>query len=459
MKTDRHTQRVKATIFVLLGIFSLPAIGWALPAFPGAVGFGSTTPGGRGGKVIEVTNLNDSGAGSLRAALEASGPRIVVFRTGGTIQLTSNIKISNPYITIAGQTAPGGGITLRGRRLAVNTHDVLVQHIRVRVGDQGNPGDIDAITTGNESYNVVIDHVSASWGIDEQISSYGNTTHDVTISNSIMAQGLNDSIHSEGPHSKGSTTKYATRVSHIQNLYAHNEERNPRCGDTDLHAMDWMVVNSVIYNWGNKGTDVVTPSGPFGKRVNIVGNVYKSGVDSNLGNTIVVDPQTGTQVYIADNMRNGVVPSDPWSIVKGDTSTRVPSPPFPLGFTPKPAAQVQAFVLANVGARPTARDAIDAQVVTDVQNGTGHIIDSQNEVGGWPTLATGTPLADSDHDGMPDSWETSHGLNPNSAADGSQDQDGDGYTNVEEYIHSLFSNPSGGTSLTPPTNLNVKVIN
>jgi hypothetical protein len=448
MNTEKYMQIIHFTIFGLVTIFLLPTMGWALPAFPGAVGFGSNTVHGRTGAICEVTNLNDSGAGSLRACVLQSGPRIIIFRISGTITLASNLVIDNPFVFIAGQTAPGGGITLRNGEFSVRAHDVLVQHIRVRLGDQ-SPSSNDAMEILAGAYNVVLDHISVSWGMDEVLSVHGETTRDVTISNSILSEGLTNHM--------GSTSKYANRISHVKNLYVHNEARNPQSGNAV--GQEFYVINSVVYNWGNRGTRIDSDSSS-NKKVSVIGNVYKTGTNSTLGEAIIVEGSSGSQFYVADNMRNGIVPSDPWSIVQGSNSAnRVFAPPSPLGFTPLPVSQVQAHVLANAGARPTARDAVDTRIINDVVNGTGSIINSQSQVGGYPVLAPGTPPVDTDRDGMPDAWETAQGFNPNNAADGKLDQDGDGYTNVEEYLHSLMSTSLGGTTLTPPIDLKIEVLN
>ena len=206
-----------------------------LRAFPGAAGFGANALGGRGGRALMVTNLNDSGPGSLRAAIEAEGPRTVIFRVAGTIELKTRIDIANPYITIAGQTAPGGGITLKidpnytRSPLRILTHDVILRYIRSRPGPSTAESDIlDALTIPS-GHDIIVDHCSFSWATDEVVNTW-NDVHDITIQWSIISEGLNDSTHPKGPHSKGMLigSEGAERISVHHNLFAHNRKRNPK---------------------------------------------------------------------------------------------------------------------------------------------------------------------------------------------------------------------------------------
>jgi hypothetical protein len=436
------------SLLALFGALFLSSSAFALPAFPGAQGFGSDTIGGRGGRVIEVTNLNGSGSGSLRAAIEASGPRIVIFRTGGTIDLTSSgaIEIKNPYITIAGQTAPGDGITIKGAGFGVSTHDVIIRSIRVRVGDNPegpNPDRRDGISVGN-SYNIILDHCSFSWATDENMGTW-YPVNDVTFQHCISSEGLLNSIHSDGKHSCGMIFgPGADSVSVIGSLLAHNHDRNPL-----TRAEKFIFTNNVVYNRGWKGTDI-----DYGSlKLSIVGNIYLKGPNIDIWKKSINIRGISSDglVYTDDNICD--TESDP-PCYGGNASnnTWIDTDPvdWPFGLTPKPSSEVLDWVLDNVGAYPDRRDAVDIRIINDVKNGTGDFIDSQNEVGGWPTLDPGTPLQDSDHDGMPDTWETAHGLNPNNSSDGNQDRDSDGYTNVEEYINSLIPMPSGDNPDDPP---------
>jgi hypothetical protein len=405
----------------------------ALPVFPGAKGFGVDTPAGRGGMVYKVTNLNDSGSGSLRAAIDASEPRVVIFEVSGTIILADDLKVKNPYITIAGQTAPSPGITLRGAGLSIRAHDVLVQHIRIRVGDGliGPPPDNrDGIQIqGTNSYNVVVDHVSVSWSIDENISVYNANTHDVTISNCIASEALHDSIHPKGPHSMGVLIVHAQYVSIINNLLAHNNGRNPQLGDGDNTSM--AAVNNVIYNWGNMGTR--SNDAGTNKDTSVVGNVYISG-GGDTNDAVVVECGPIQNFYVIDNEVDGYLPANPWDVVRisGICNPQAESPPvWPSGFTAMPSSETRAFVLSNAGARPADRDSVDTRIVSDAVNGTGSIIDSQDDVGGWPSLAGNYRTLI-----IPD--------NPNG------DDNNNGYTNLEEWLHAYAAEVEGGT-IPPPS--------
>lgn len=437
-----------------------------IPAFPGAEGFGAATLGGRGGKIFEVTNVNDSGSGSLRACVEASGARTCVFRVGGLINLQSALTIKNPYITIAGQTAPGGGITLKktngGDALTIKTHDVILRYITSRPGAGGENHAAQAASNGDHLYNIIIDHCSFSWGTDEVLETWYKVT-DTTIQWSIVSEGLDCSTHSKGCHSKGlmvggyasSESKNALGSENItvhHNLFAHNGERNPLIQTSGL--VD--VVNNVAYNpFGTfmylymKSQSIVP--------VNYVGNFYKYGPDTDSGKYEIKtydDGGIGADIYVADNIgphrktdslaQEVVVESGSRNFL---TSTRHPAPLV----TTTSAFTAYDDVLASAGNSAGVscdgewfdrRDSIDTRVVNDVRNGTGRIIDDPSQVGGWVTPAAGSPCADSDHDGMPDAWETRYGFNPNDKSDANADADGDGYANVEEAING--SNPMSG---------------
>jgi pectate lyase len=417
-----------------------------VPAFPGAEGFGSQTAGGRGGQVIEVTNLNDDGPGSLRAALEAEGgPRIVVFRVGGTIELQSSLRIENPYITIAGQSAPGEGITLKNApsntdpALRVETHDVIIRYIRSRPGASTElSSSLDAFLISN-GHNIIVDHASFSWATDENVDVEDNA-HDITIQWSIISEGLYDSTHEENLHSMGMRLggENSERISIHHNLFAHNNSRNPRINNDGI--ID--VVNNVVYNPGFLGEEggwgASHIKDDFGSNlVNYVGNYYKRGVNSL--EDFYVSAEDDVEIYVQGNITParpdddldeaiGVVRPDDLSKVVQD---RHPAPPI----STTSAFDAWDQVLAGAGASLPARDAVDERIVQDAIQGTGNVIDDPAEVGGWPDLDPGTPPADSDHDGMPDDWENLYGFNPDEPTDGLGDADGDGYTNVEEYLN------------------------
>jgi len=362
-------------------------------------GFGQDTPGGKGGSVIKVTTLAPSGPGSLLEALSAAGPRIVVFEVGGVIDLDkARLNVTEPFVTVAGQTAPSPGITLIRGGMRVSTHDVKVEHVRFRMGDAGDTApagfEPDVTTDGPNAFNIVFDHVSVAWGVDENLSVSGPrldgpeaTSHAVTISNSIIAEGLNNSVHEKGSHSMGTLIHdYCTNIAVVGNLYAHNDERNPWFKG----YATGVIVNNVIYDpgvwairlgpvdseWSSVG---ITPEGP---RVSVVGNVMQHGASTQSGLVLVGSNSRGS-AYLEDNValdRSGApVP------LSGSTITALSEKPaWPDWLVALPSASVLESVLAHAGARPKDRDAVDARIVTDVTAGSGAIIDSQNAVGGYP---------------------------------------------------------------------------
>ncbi len=431
---------------------SAPTPKTALRAFPGAEGFGAATPGGRGGRVFEVTTLDDRGPGSLRAAVEAGGPRIVVFRVGGTLRLNSSLRVQNPFITVAGQTAPGGGITLSnaagsGRTpLIVQTHDVVVRGLRSRPGpSRFEAGTLDALTIGNKQpgsvHDVLIDHVSLTWATDE-VSNIYYDARGVTIAWSIIAEGLEKSTHpeeGEERHSMGLLigSEGATDISVHHTLFAHNRHRNPKTKIAGL--LD--VVNNVVYNSGF-GSGWNSPTYLHGGRgrllANYVGNTFKPGPDT-AGADWFIGTREDVELFAAGN----AVPKEVVHITDGRgrlVNGRHPA----AGVTTLTAGDAYARVLGEAGASFAVdcegnlhprRDAVDERIVSDVRHGTGRIIDDPSQVGGWPELSAGEPCADGDHDGMPDAFERRFGLNPADPADANGDADGNGYTNVEEYLN------------------------
>jgi hypothetical protein len=443
------------TIFIILFIIScFCSLGSAtdasaLPAFPGAEGFGSTTPGGRGGRVIEVTILDDSGPGSFREACMASGARTVVFRVGGRIQLQSDIEIRNPFITIAGQTAPGGGICISGAPLRVYTHDVIIRGLRLRLGDSSAR---DGLVIGSSAdpeiaYNIIVDHCSVSWSMDENISTW-RPCHDITFQWCISSEAL---LHDEG----GTMESYgfligdnATNVSVHHCLIAHNKDRSPLLGLNSRSE----VVNNLVYNWRWWGT-ATKPSA----RGNVIGNYYKAGLNWTGGKGVGLQYTDGVTLFVKGNIGPGreADTGDDWLVVNGSDANRSLSAVIsPSGIRTSNAADIYELVLNNAGANVPARDAVDQRVVKSVRDGTGNHISSQNQVGGWPVYDSGTPPTDTDHDGMPDAWELAHGLAPSNPADANADRNGDGYTNIEEYINGLIAMP-GGAPLAP---LNLRVV-
>lgn len=431
------------------------------PAFPGAEGFGAMTTGGRGGSVIQVTNLNNSGAGSLRAAIDASGPRTVVFRVSGTIALTSTLRINNDNITIAGQTAPGDGICLKNYPLTIDANNVILRFIRTRHGDQS--GSQDDAMNGRNQENIIIDHCSMSWSVDECGSFYDNKNF--TLQYCLLSESLYSSIHEKGNHGYGGIWGGQGATFH-HNLLAHHTSRNPRfCGSRYTNRADLELIdhrNNVIYNWGGNSC-----YGAEGGRYNLVNNYYKYGpATSSTKKYRIINPWdddgSNSQAagimgtfYISNNYVYGYpsVTEDNWtSGVQGISSTvkeaiklteqlEVPE------ITEHPAELAFEHVLARVGAILPQRDELDARIVYETMTGTATyggvygaesgIIDSQGTVGGWLAMESDTAPTDTDKDGMPDEWEDNMGLDKNDPADRNGDISGNGYTNLEDYLNGL----------------------
>ncbi|MFH1719769.1 MAG: pectate lyase, partial [Planctomycetota bacterium] len=406
--------------------------------------------GGRGGEVIFVTNLNDSGPGSLRAAVETDGPRTVIFRVSGTIALKSTVAIKKPNITIAGQTAPGDGICLKDHALAIAADNVIVRYIRCRPGDNTKAeSDALSISSGRD---IIVDHCSACWSVDETLSaSTGGQLGNVTVQWCIISESLNDSTHHKGPHGYGSLIRggWGNGYTYHHNLYAHHHARLPRPGNYNDRTKDpkgfiFDFRNNVIYNWadrsagynadGSNGTESIT-------KMNFVGNYYKAGANSD-GNLAFSESTRSARAWFSGNCMNGVCPDDPWSLVTfskfSDKDLEAykqanPIPVPPVGTDDAIAAYER--VLADAGAVLPRRDAVDARIASEVKNGTGRIIDDEEQVGGWPELKSASPPQDSDRDGMPDDWEKQHRLDANDPAD--RNADADGYTNLEDYLNSV----------------------
>lgn len=417
---------------------AIATISGPLKAFPGAQGFGTETPGGRGGQIIKVTNLNDSGAGSLRAAVQASGPRIVVFEVGGYINLQNELAITNPYITIAGQTAPAPGITLRNRRLRIGTHDVVLQHIKSRPGD--TPGvfdeydDRDSLTIqdfNNDIYNVVVDHCSLSWAVDEVVGIWGyqnKRLSDITISNSIVSEGLNVSLKGVS-HSKGFLVgDYAKKVAVLDNLVVSNQDRN---GPLFKGGTSGVVANNFVYNAGLSYRLAFADDYNAGPSyVSAQGNVWQDGPAYSTSGPVWLNSNVkqGTAIFLSDNRtlrRDGSVAQVAVmqsNVVWGNPQVQTPPVSVP-GLAVKPSSAVEVSVLASAGARPAERfvgigDPVDERIVTEVKGRAGRIINSVAEGGGWPvfseTRRTFTIPA-----------------NPNG------DDNGNGYTNIEEVLYQM----------------------
>lgn len=412
-----------------------------IPAFPGAEGFGSTTPGGRGGKVLFVTNLDDSGPGSLRAACEAEGPRIVIPRVSGLIRLNSPITVRNPFLTFAGQAASGQGICLSGSAFQVATHDVVVRFLRSRLGDAAGRID-DAISLSHGTHHVVLDHCSASWSVDECLTMAGNVS-DVTVQWCLIAESMDRSIHTKGPHGCGSLMRANGPVSLHHNLWAHNRSRNPRFGDNynrpPYPAFDFR--NNVIYDFGDVCSGLTQGRFP----VNYVANLIRPGPSSKARTPISISGPSDLAFFIRDNVLDGneEMTRDNTRFfsrveIDGQRQVRIVDKPFDAPpVKTLPANEAFEAILASVGACLPVRDAVDARIIDQVRQRKGGIIDSQKQVGGWPDYRSAEPPKDADMDGMPDTWEVSRGLDPSDPANAVLDRNGDGYTDVEEYLNDL----------------------
>lgn len=413
-------------------------------AFPGAEGAGRFAQGGRGGRVIAVTNLDDSGPGSLRAAVEAEGPRTVVFRVSGTIRLAKPLRIANARITIAGQTAPGDGITIRDHPLIVAADDVVIRYFRSRLGDESKTeADAISIVAG---HRIILDHVSASWSVDETLSASANYDRpdqgfwDLTVQWSIISESLTHSLHAKGEHGYGSLIRggRGSRISFHHNLWANHEARMPRPGNYDGPDRDPVGAffdfrSNVFYNWG-KGHSGYNADKASLSAYDFVDNAYVAGPDS-VKPIAFEESDTLARAWFAGNSMNGTIPADPWSLVAGiePEGYRLARPVEVAPVAPDPAPSAYVRVLANAGASKV-RDAVDLRVIEGVRDRSGRQIDSQAQVGGWPELRSLPAPPDSDGDGMPDAWERTHHLDPHDPADGNMDADGDGYTNLEQWL-------------------------
>jgi len=387
-----------------------------LPAFPGALGWAAQTPGGRGGQIIRVTNLDASGPGSLRAAIEAEGPRIVVFEVGGVIDLgKQTLVLRNPFITIAGQTAPSPGITLIRGGIDIRGHDVIVQHIRIRPGSAGGEWmsgwDEDGIATVG-AYNVIVDHCSLTWATDENLSASGPRftgspphewrrapSHNITFSNNLNGESLAYSTHSKGEHSKGSLIHdNVTGLLIVGNLYAHNYERSPLFKG-GVHGV---IVNNLIYNPGPRAIHYNLAPEEWGTvpfevgKMTVIGNVLRAGPSTPVDQLafMMIGGAGDVEYYGRDNIAVDQVGEPIRMFGRYTTSpariiqTRRP-PVWWEGLTPMPAVDVQRAVLSQVGARPWDRDMRDVLLIAEVAEGRGEIIDHEREVGGYRAWVKG----------------------------------------------------------------------
>ncbi len=439
--------------------FKVPAFS-ETKAFPTAEGYGRFTRGGRGGQVIYVTTLEDSDApGTLRYALEkATGPRTVLFKVSGIIELDDWVKIKSPYITIAGQSAPGSGITIKNSGIQIETHDVIIRHIRIRPGDDEEgtpPTDRDAlfIYKNRNCHNIVLDHMSFTWSIDENVS-FSTGTNNLTMQNSIIAEALSNSRHEEGEHSKGLLMlNNLDNISIVNNLFAHNLGRNPLISSNTRNVH---VVNNLIYNWGHMRPGYGTHTQIFHDEIPIndaviYRNLYRKGRTSSdlplyrTGNWYLVD---GSTFFIDQNYMDDGGNVNP---LKEVSSSYLEHPEFfaefmmnnaPSGWESEYSKirsinEVEDFVLNNVGARMPIVDAVDERIINETRNYSGDFVDSPRDRGGYPSQYQDNAPNDKDDDGMPDKWEISKGLDPDSANDASEYTLSPFYTNLEIYLNEL----------------------
>lgn len=449
-------KRILLIIAVLCLHFTSNAFA-VVPAFPGAEGSGKWTTGGRGGQVYEVTNLtNDAnvGSGSIVDALSEPN-RIIVFRVSGTIQLNGTMLEPKSNTTIAGQTAPGDGICVKGRfHLKNNVHDIIIRYIRIRV-DEGAPNSSGDAIDIDYCYNVIIDHVSASYSRDETISCQEDSDN-VTVQWCIMSEAVTNENHSYGSLIRG---EYGQEKTYHHNLYAHNYSRNPRpgnytSGSSDPEGLHFDFRNNIVYNW-LKTAPGYGDSDSCISRYNFIGNVYIPGPESTNNGYGYRENSAVSYGYFSDNSYNGVVDPNQWRIVlfgisaSEITAYKARSYLIPMEpVTTTSPAQAKIDVLARAGTSFPTRDAVDTRIVNDVINKTGHSISTTGDLADpWPTLNSLPAPTDTDHDGMPDAWETSHGLNPTNAADRNGYTLNADYTNLEVYLNSMLTM----TDFTAPT--------
>lgn len=528
--------RLQKTVSFFFFLVFLPCVQHAqLPAFPHAEGYGASAVGGRGGIIIEVTNLNDSGAGSFREACNTSGARIIVFRVGGVINLQNEISLTEPFVTIAAQTAPGDGIVLKNSQLAIFTHDVIIRGMRFRPGDdiQGDAPDIrDCIALQQGSHHIIFDHCSFSWGLDENVSMQ-DTTHHVTVQWCVISEGLFKNRHPKGPHSMGLIIYDGSNaVSVHHNLFAHNNGRSPLV----MGAVNHEFVNNIVYDWGYSSeflengaplrTDILrnywkpltTPvdqgehpvaidfdaSTLFNSRLFCENNLDPYGLFltpaeiQNFGAnailfsaTSLMDSATGISFFTAaeaydtvlayagaihpqcyvtdlrviqqvcdstggliDCMNPNPILLDSGNVIIGTDSSIIYSQ---LNVNPAISPEGREIhIISGTGAGQT-RDGININVIDSVNRIVEGVVDAPwnvipdstsvyeviapclHHLNGYPVYSSGTAYTDTDHDGMPDNWETNHGLNPNDATDrNGTGISNAGYINVEVYLNEYY---------------------
>jgi pectate lyase len=426
-------------------------------AFPTAEGFGAGAKGGRGGVAIMVTNVQEEGDGSLKACIEAKGPRTCIFRTSGTITLSAkSLVVRNPFLTIAGETAPGDGIAIRNGphqtrpSLEIHTHDVIVRHLRLRPG----PHRVASCCSGAlglytfEARDIMIDHVSASWGSDETVDT--ENAVNATFQWMLIAEPLLDGGPTKSNRARNMYMTKGGNVTVHHSLFALGKFRNPQF---QMKGGVAEVVNNVHYSpvWkhvislSNRWTTV---------RANIIGNYKVSGPEARDAHLVHLfdDAGNGFEIHLSGNYdedfrQDAAMPED--RVVALEWRKSVVPAPLPVMDPVNATTAKEAYdaVLANAGATRPRRDSTDKRYVDVVRNRAGRLLRTDpEEVGGWPILVSAPPLEDSDADGMADEWEREIGLNSTDRADGNGDMDGDGWTNLEEYLHELAGDGVGMTA-------------
>ena len=452
-------------------------------AFPGAEGGGMYASGGRGGKVLHVTSLEDTNSeGTLRWAVTQNYPRTIVFDVAGIIELRNTLNINRNDVTIAGQTAPGDGICIKNYRVAINASNVVIRFIRCRMGDEKNTEDdaMNIMTHDNGQFkNIIIDHCSMSWSTDECASFYG--MDNFTFQWNIVSESLRNSVHGKGSHGYGGIWG-GENASYHHNLLAHHDSRNPRIDHDYVSTQKGPVslVNNVIYNWGSNtcyGGESANNDNNF-KQYNLINNYYKPGPATNKKKLWFIDPTTscsncsglGTgkivpgHFYMSGNFMDGNsgMSSDNWTgttasanviaAIKSESQFTYPANPSSL--TVHSAQDGFTAVLDYAGAS-FKRDAVDTRVASETRQGTfthtgsngskNGLIDTQSDVGGWPEYK-GEAANDSDADGMPDWFEDQFGLNKSNPSDSPAvglDKN-KRYTNLEMYLHYIVKDIVAG---------------
>lgn len=474
MRSCFHTPSpIRIQVLVSALLLTARVLASPVPAFPEATGAGARSIGGRGGKICEVTTLRDSGNGSLRSCVNMIGPRIVVFRVSGRIELASGLIIRNPYITIAGQTAPAGGILLSSTSSVNNVidvlgHDVILRYLRIRTGYNSKAiqaGTPVTVTAGND---IIIDHCSLSWTTDENANVWGRDTadlaqpHNVTYSWNLIAEPLKSHSTSVITGANKNLSNTMTNIDLHHNVLANSSHRNPL-----IKNKTFRFINNIVYNWSYYATQL-----GGGADVDIIGNLYKTGPlypkrSSRTHEVEVFPAGNGTTpigrptIFLAGNIgpHNSNPDKDNWVMVRevsgengqelGPLSTEYrrasPLPALPVGIPITPAKDLEKSLLPTVGASHRLdclgnwvfnQDTVDMRIIKEYYDSRGIIPTTEEDVGGFPVIAESTPCRDTDHDGMPDAWEDANGLDKNDPADGAL-SGRDGYSHVERYLNGV----------------------